>query len=153
MPGEQQDVGATFAERREPQRHNSEAMIEVFTKAPRPYGRLQVHARRCNHPHVHRLASRAAKTPDRPFFERLQKLHLQRIGHQADLIEKDRPAMRHLQQTGLGLPRVGECAALESEQLRFEQCVRNSRAVHVHERSSCPRPGADARGLTAKQPR
>ena len=66
---------------------------------------------------------------------------LQRVGHQADLVEKNRPAMCHLQEAGLGLPRVGERAALESEKLRFEQCVGNGCAVDVHERRSCPRPG------------
>ena len=141
MASEQQDVGPPFAERREPQGHDGEAMIEVFAEAPRAYGRLQVLARRREHPDIHRLASRAAETPDRTFLERLQKLRLQRVGHQADLVEKDRPAMCHLQEAGLGLPRVGERAALESEKLRFEQCVRNGRAVDVHERRSCPRPG------------
>src|SRR4029453_10748602 len=104
-------------------------MIEVFAEALRAYGRLQVLARRRKHPDIHRLASRAAKTPDRAFLERLQKLHLQRVGHQADLVKKDRPAMCHLQEAGLGLPRVGERAALDSEKLPFEQFVRNGWGV------------------------
>jgi hypothetical protein len=177
MPSEQQNVGPPFAERRKPEGHDREAMIEVFAEAPRADGRLQVLARRREHPYIHRLASRAAKTPDCSFLERLQKLHLQRVVHQADLVEKDRPAMCHLQEAGLGLPRVGERAALEAKKLGFEQRLRNGCAVDVHERRSRPwsgmvddlrdKPLARARltlnqdgrqaslrgGLTAEQPR
>src|SRR4029450_3582230 len=102
---------------------DGETMIEVFAEAPRAYGRLQVLASRRKHPYIHGLASRAAKTPDRAFLGRLRNLPLQRAGHQADLVEKDRPAMRHLQEAGLGLPRVGERAALASDTLRFAPCV------------------------------
>ena len=41
--------------------------------------------------------------------------------------------MSDLQQAGLGLPGVGERAALEPEELGFEQRVGNRRAVDVDE--------------------
>ena len=141
MPGEQQDVVPPFAERREPQGHDGEAMVEIFAEAARADGRLQVLARRRQQPDIHRLAARAAKPPDGTFLERLQQLRLQRVRHQADLVEKDRAAMRHLQEPGLGLPRVGERPTFEAEELGFEQGVGNGGAVDVDERRGCPRPG------------
>jgi hypothetical protein len=38
-----------------------------------------------------------------------------------------------LKEAGLGLAPVGERAALEAEQLRLEQGLRDGRAVHLHE--------------------
>ena len=65
--------------------------------------------------------------------ERLEQLDLQGVGHQPDLVEKDRAAMRDLQQSGLGLSGVGKRATLEPEELGFEQRVGNRRAVDVDE--------------------
>ena len=132
-----------FAERREPQGHDGEAIIEVFAEAPCAYGRLQVLARRREHPDIQRLASRAAKTsaPVRSS-STFEKLRLQGIGHCRPISSRKIVlAMCHLQEAGLRLPRVGERAALESEKLGFEQCVRNGCAVDVHGRRSGPRTG------------
>jgi hypothetical protein len=42
--------------------------------------------------------------------------------------------MGDLEEAGLRLPGVGECAALEPEDLSLEQRVRNRRAIDVDER-------------------
>jgi hypothetical protein len=51
-----------------------------------------------------------------------------------DLVEEDRAAMSDLQPAGLRLSGIGECTALEPEELGFKQRVWNRRAVHIDER-------------------
>ena len=125
---------AALTKRRQLHGHDRKAMIQVLAKPSHADGRCKIFARRGEHPGVGRLAARAPEAPDRTILERLQQLDLQRVGHQPDLVEKDRPAMSDLQQAGLGLPGIGERAAFEPEELGFEQRVGNRRAVDVDER-------------------
>ena len=74
-----------------------------------------------------------AETPHRTILERLEQLDLQGVGHQPDLVEKDRAAMSDLQQSGLGLPGIGERATFVPEELGFEQSIGNRRAVDIDE--------------------
>ena len=50
--------------------------------------------------------------------------------------------MRGLKQSGFCLSGVGERAALEAEQLGFEQAFRNRRAAHIDEWTVAPRAAA-----------
>src|SRR5262245_10841086 len=116
-------------------------MKEILAEAAAANGGAQVLAGCSDDPRVRGLGARAAQTPDRSILERLEQLDLQRLLHQTDLVEEDRAAMSELQQTGLGLLCVGERAALEPEQLRFEQRVGNRRAVDVDESRVSARTG------------
>jgi hypothetical protein len=76
-----------------------------------------------------------------------QELRLERGREQADLVQKNRAAARGLEETGLGLTRVGEGAALPAEQLGLEERLRDRRAVDIDERPAGPDTGAvDRRG-------
>jgi len=134
-----ENVAAPLAERRQADVHHRQAVIEVFTEAAHADCRRQIFAGRREHQRVRRFGACAAEAPHGAILDRLEQLRLRRVGHEADLVEKDRPAMRHLQQAGLGLLRIGEGATLEAEQLRLEQRVWNRRAIDIHERRRGPR--------------
>ena len=123
------------------QREHGEAVIEVFAEPPRLHRFREIVVRRGDDRDVDGLASRAAETADRALVDDLEELGLERVGQERDLVEEDRAAARGLKEAGLRLARVGEGAALEAEQLRFEQSLRDRRAVHVDERALA-RPGA-----------
>ena len=73
--------------------------------------------------------------------QHLQQLRLQRLMHLADLVEKHRPFVRELELARLLLHRAGEGAALEAEELRFEELRRQRRAVDLHEGAMTARRG------------
>ena len=61
--------------------------------------------------------------------------------HLADFVEEDRPAVGGFQQAFLLHARVGERAALVTEQLALQQLLRQGRARDVHERPRRPIAG------------
>ena len=76
----------------------------------------------------------AADALERLLLEKPQQLGLQPRHHLADLVEEHRAAVGHLEQAALLLARIGERAALVTEQLAFEQRLGQRRAGDVHER-------------------
>ena len=76
---------------------------------------------------------------NRVLLERAQNLRLQRQRQVADLVEKQRAAVRQLELAGLARHRAGEGALLVAEELGLEQVVGNRRAVDRHERAVGPR--------------
>ena len=58
-------------------------------------------------------------------------------GHFTDLIEKHRAVIRDLELAGSVAIRTGEASLHVSEELRLEQCFRESCAVHGDEWSRC----------------
>src|SRR6185312_1008070 len=81
----------------------------------------------------------AAQTSDATFFQRPQELGLQPRRHLADLIEEQRARRSQFHEATLLRTRIGERAALVSEQLRFEQRFRNRRTVDGDERFAARR--------------
>ena len=120
MTSEQEHIVAALAERWHLQRDHGKTMEEIFPEAPAADRGGQILAGGGDDPRVCRFGARAAETPDRVLLERLQQLDLQRLLHQADLVQEDRAAVGKLQQARLRLLRVGERAPLEPEQLGLE---------------------------------
>src|SRR6185437_13494750 len=103
--------------------------VEILAVLPRGDRGLQVPVRRGNDTHVHLQRLRAADPLKSFFLERSQNLGLQRERQIADLVEKQRPAMRELELSGLSLGGARERALFVSEELRFEQRFGNRRAI------------------------
>ncbi len=120
MTREQQNVCAALSQRRQLHRHDSKPVIEVLAEPAHLNRGRQVFAGGREHPGVGRLAACASEPPDHMIFKRLQQLDLQRVGHEPDLIEEDRPAMRDLEEAGLRLLGIRERTPLEPEQLGLE---------------------------------
>src|SRR5262249_40075463 len=84
-------------------------------------------------PRVERLLDRAPESPDRLLFDCRQELGLQTLRKQPDLVEEEHAAVGGLKKAGLGSTGIGEGTPLVAEQLAFEQCLGNGRAVEVDE--------------------
>jgi hypothetical protein len=131
---QEDDVASPLAQRRQAEREHGETVIEVLAEVVLADGRQKIAVRRADDPDVGGLAVRAAETPDRTLLDDLQQLGLETLRKQADLVEEDRSAMGGLKEAGLGAPGIGEGAALESEQLGFEERFGDCGTVHVDER-------------------
>src|SRR5439155_13464669 len=82
-----------------------------------------------------RLGPQASQSPDRPVFDDLEQLDLERWVHVTDLVEKDGATLGRFEQARLGALGIGIRAALVAEELGLEQRGRNGRAVDVDERT------------------
>src|SRR5579862_1352422 len=76
-----------------------------------------------------------------------QQAHLQIGGHVADLVEEERAVLRLLEASATRALRTRERAALVSEQLGFEQVLRNRGRIDGDERT------CDARTVTMQRTR
>jgi hypothetical protein len=74
--GEQQDVPAPLPERRQPEGHHRQSMIEVLPEAPRPGRGLQVLATGGENQHIHRLVVRAPEPAHHPLLDHREELAL-----------------------------------------------------------------------------
>ena len=74
-----------------------------------------------------------AEAADGLVLEDLEELGLQGLGEEGDLVEEEDAAVGGLEEAGLGAAGIGEGAALEAEELGFEQGVGDGGAVDVDE--------------------
>ena len=81
-----------------------------------------------------------ADPADFAFLQHAQQLGLRARRELADLVEKQRAAVRFLEQAGALAHRAGERAARVAEELRFEQVVGERGAVDRAEPAVAPRP-------------
>src|SRR5262249_2844415 len=75
----------------------------------------------------------------RPLLEHLEKLGLQALGQEPDLVQEDRAPVGGLEEPRLRAPGIGEGTPLEAEHLGLQQSFRNCGAVDVDERAVRPR--------------
>jgi hypothetical protein len=108
-------------------------VIQLLPESPGPHRLLEVLAGRRQDPDVHRLGLRAPQAPDRAILKDGQKLGLEALGQQPDLVEEEGAPVCSLEQARLGLPRIGEGAPLEPEQLGFEKRFGDGRTVNGDE--------------------
>src|SRR4029079_2341702 len=103
------------------QRDAVEAVVEVLAEPAEGDLRLEIAVRRGDEAHVNGTRLHAADALDLTRLDDAQERRLQLGRHVADLVEKDRPARRRLEQTGLRLAGARERALLVSEQLALQQ--------------------------------
>ena len=92
-----------------------------------------------HHPHIQLDRRRAAHAHHLPLLQHAQQLGLKLDRHFADLIQKQRTALRHFDAAFLLLVRACECAFLVAEQLAFEHGAADGRAIDSDERTLAPR--------------
>ena len=80
-----------------------------------------------------------AHPPELAGIEEPQQLGLEPDGHLADLVQKERSLVRHLDQAVLHLVGAGEGALLVAEDLRLDEVLRQGGAVQGDERRVLPR--------------
>src|SRR6266542_2239716 len=128
------DFVAPLAERRQRDAHDVQPEEEILAEPSFRDGALEIAIGGRDDPDVDVDIPAPAEPRELAVLEDLQQLRLQRRMHLADLVEKHRPFVRELELARLLLDGSGERAALEPEELRFEELRRQRRAVHLHER-------------------
>ena len=130
---ERRDVLRPVAQRRDAQRENGEAVIEVLSEGPFAHPLLEVAVRGGDDPHVHALGQRRSHAEHLARDEDAEQLGLKRKGHLPRLIEKQRAAVGSFEDPGARPVGAGECAALVPEELALEQGLGEAGAVDRQE--------------------
>ena len=133
------NVLAPIAERRNRDRKDVEAIVQVATEAALTDFLGQVTVGRGDDPHVDVDRARAAQPLDLAFLEHSEQLGLELERQLPDLVEQNRPAVGQLEASDLRRVRAGERAALASEELALHEVGRQRRAVDDDERTGAPR--------------
>jgi len=134
MLGQQGNITFTATQGRKLNLDHVQAIIDIFAKRARFNERLQIFVGGSHHAHVAVTDFRAA---DRAVFAGLQnpqQFHLQRLGHLADFVEKNRAAAGGLKPADFVPDRAGKRAPDVAKQLGFQQILRQCATVDRHER-------------------
>jgi serine/threonine protein kinase len=147
MPGElfvegldqQWNVVASLAERRQPERHHVEPVVQVGAKCAAVDGGAQVLVGRGDHANVDARLIAPADALDHPVLDHAQQARLQIERKLPDLVEEHGPARSTLDGTNARARGAGERALLVPEQLALDERRRNRAAVDDDERSALAR--------------
>ncbi len=121
VPDEERDVLGPVAQRREADREDAEAVVEVGPEAPLAHLALDVAVRGGDDPHVGPLRPRRAEPLELAALEDPQELRLDLEGELGDLVEEDRAPVGDLEPAERALQRAGEGPALVAEQLALDE--------------------------------
>ncbi len=131
--GQDRDVLGALAQRRHAQRQRSDPEVQVAAEPLRGDQSVQIVVGRGDQAHRDRALADVAEPAEPLVLQDLEQLGLDREVHVADLVEKQDPAVRDLQQAGLGRHRTRECPSLVTEQLALQELPRQRRAVEIDE--------------------
>ncbi len=130
---------APRAQRRQLQADHIQPVEQVLAEPALAHRLLQVHIGRRNDPHIHLDLLRPAQMHKPPVLQHAQDLRLHIHPHRANLVEKQRAAVRHLEQPLLRRNRRSERALHVPEQRRLQQVRRHRARIHRHKRLVAPR--------------
>ena len=133
------DVAAALRQVRHRNRKHRKPVVEVFAEELLHHELLKVAARRRDEADVAPDLSVGPDAAERALLKDPEQLHLHRYRQIADLVQKERSAVRSLGASYAALARVGESALLVSEKLRLDERLRERRAVQHDERLVLPR--------------
>ena len=122
----------SIAQSRHRKRHHVQPVVQILPKFSRLDRRRQFLVRRRNQPCIQRNSSRSAHAFELPFLQHPQQLRLQFRREFADLVQKQRSALRHFD-FPLFLRRSSrERTFFMSKQFALQQIFRNRRAINRH---------------------
>ena len=139
LVGEREKVLSTFAQRRQRHANGTDPVVEVGAKLLLSNGGEQGVMSRREEAHVDRTLADVAHATEPLLFESLEELGLDLEIDVADLVEKERAAIRGLEQSLLRSVRAGERAALVTKELRLDELPGKACAVDVDEWCAAPR--------------
>src|SRR5258705_2518724 len=137
--GQERDIVAALAERRQVDRDDVESIEEVLAKNTVGYRLGHVAIGRGDQPHVDLDVARVADAANLPLLNRPQELHLYGLGHLGDFVEEEASAVGGGEQADRVGDRSGEGALYVSEELGLHQGLGNGSAVDRDERPGPPR--------------
>ena len=139
--GEQRDVLAPLAQRRQRNRDDVQAVIQVLAELAFGDELLEIALGAGDGAHVHRHRSRAAHALDDAVLQHAQQLHLHRQRHLVHVVEEDGAAFGHLEAARAVLDGAGEGAALVAEELGLDERLGEDGAADGDERLVPPVAG------------
>src|SRR5208282_4888774 len=131
---EWQNIFAAFAQRRNAQRDNVEAVVEILAKVMRGDFGVEVAIGRGDYSRVHVDGAFTADALEVLLLQKAQKLGLEGRRQVGDLVEENGAAVGRLEPAGLVLDRAGKCAAHVPEQLALEKFFGEGGAIDDDER-------------------
>src|SRR6185436_10230637 len=134
MRREDRDVARALAQRRKEDLDAAHAVVEIVAKAPVLDRAFELSIRRADDAHVGAAVDGVADAAELAFLQKAKQLRLRGERQLADLVEKQRPAVCRLDQTGAIAIRARERAAHVAEQLALDEVLRKRRAVDRGER-------------------
>src|SRR5450759_3953857 len=136
--GQQIDVRAPVPQRGHLHRERAEPVEQVLAEKALAHHPRHVAVGGRDDPHVHLNLAGAADVAEGRGIQHAEELHLRRQTHLADLVEKQRPAVRHFEEARLRAIGPGERAALVPEQLALQQVFLQRGALDDDERTLAP---------------
>jgi hypothetical protein len=130
-----EDIVSALAQWRDLDRKDRQPKIQILAKLTFCDPLFQVAIGGGDDTHVHVKGLRPTDALELFLLQGAQDLGLQRQRQIADLVEKERPAMRQLEAARLALDGAGEGAFLVPEQLGFEKRLRDGGAIDGDERA------------------
>jgi len=119
--GEQRNVLEAFAQRRNLDGEDIQAVVQIFPQLTVGNGLLRITVGRRDDPGVDVDLFVAAHPPELSFLQDAQQLDLQLDRHLGDLVEEHRSTLGHLEVAFPPLDGVGKGAFLVAEDLRLDQ--------------------------------
>ena len=133
------DVLAAFAQRRELNREDAQAIEKVLAEPASVDLFLQVAIGRGNDADIDPAGARVADAFQFLLLQNAQQLCLHRERHFSDFIEKQRAAVGQFEAARLVLQRAGKRASHVTEEFALEQVVGHGAAIHLDEGATLPR--------------
>jgi hypothetical protein len=90
-------------------------VIEILAEHVLAHRSLEIGVGGADDPRVHRFRGGGAQASHGFLLEHLEKLGLEGLGQESDLVKEDRPVMCGLEEAGLCPARVGEGPTLETK--------------------------------------
>jgi hypothetical protein len=133
MAGEQQQVTAALAQRRQAQLDHAQPEQQVLAEGTGGDRRREVAMGGRQHPHVDRHGAAPTERLDHPLLQHPQQLGLRGGRHVADLVQEEGAAIGLPQLAGAVAVGAGEGATQVAEELALDQRLRDGGAVDRHE--------------------
>ena len=131
---EVRDIFGTFAERREFDGDDGEAVKKIFAKFIFLDGGFEIAMRGGEDAHIDTNVFVAADALEGAFLEDAEKFRLCVGMEVADFVEEDSSAVGLLEFANAAIGRAGEGAAFVTEQFAFQEIAGNGGAIHCDER-------------------
>jgi len=138
---QQQDIVLSLPQRRQDDRENIDAIVDVLAELIGLDELLKVAIRGADYAYIGLAGLVAADALELAFLEHSEQFYLKGRGKVADPVEEERSGFGLFDSAYSGLDGAGECALFMSEQLASEQILTERGAVDLHERPLRPEAG------------
>src|SRR5437763_3911322 len=138
MYDERMDVARPLAQGGQLDRKDRQTIEQIAAKTSLLDRALKINVRCSDHTHINLQNFVAADARELAVLQHAQQTHLRRQTHLANLIEKERAAIRLFKPAAPSLARIRERALLVAEEFGFKQRLRDRAAVEFDVRALAP---------------